>query len=642
VSAATKTLTVRQFFGRKGLLSEWHPKYEFRAGQLAMAEAVESALAEKKHLIVEAGTGTGKTLAYLVPAILSRKRVVISTGTKNLQEQLFFKDIPFLERHLGPLRACYMKGRANYACRQKIYDAEKEPILEGLEETADFAIIREWEKTTETGDRAEIKTLPESTTAWAKIDARSDLCSGQKCPQFERCFITRMHQKAQESDLIIVNHHLFFADLAVKEGDMAGIIPEYGAVIFDEAHDVEDVAGQYFGVSVSSYQFEDLARDVAGLAHRKNFGSQELDRILITLGERAAHFFGLFGAAEGRTGFRSHEAFLMHNEPAYRDALTALELVALQLELLRAAPEEAIPLVNRARELARRLQFWMESGDRAYVYWIERRGRGTFLQATPIDVSSLLDEKLFDVIDTAVLTSATLAVAGEFEFTQQRLGLRNARTQVVPSHFDYASQALLYVPREMPDPRSPAFTAAAAREIVALLTHSRGRAFVLFTSYQQMRLVYDRVSLEIPYETLMQGAGPRSALLDEFRSTPHSVLFATSSFWQGVDVPGEQLSCVIIDKLPFAVPSDPVVEARIAAIRDDGGEPFSSYQVPQAAIALKQGFGRLIRSRTDRGVLALLDRRITASRYGQIFFDSLPDYTFTTKREDVERFFSHV
>jgi ATP-dependent DNA helicase DinG len=643
VSPATKTLTVRQFFGRKGLLSEWHPKYEFRAGQLAMAEAVESALAEKKHLIVEAGTGTGKTLAYLVPAILSGKRVVISTGTKNLQEQLFFKDIPFLEKHLGPLRACYMKGRANYACRQKIYDAEKEPILDGLEEMADFTVIREWEKTTETGDRSEIKTLPESTTAWAKIDARSDLCSGQKCPQFERCFITRMHQKAQESDLIIVNHHLFFADLAVKDGDMAGIIPEYGAVIFDEAHEVEDVAGQYFGVSVSSYQFEDLARDVAGLAHRKNFGSQELDRILITLGERASHFFGLFGSApDGRSGFRSHEAFLMQNEQAYRDALMALELVALQLELLRAAPEEAIPLVSRAREIARRLQFWMESGDRTYVYWIERRGRGVFLQATPIDVSALLDEKLFDVIDSAVLTSATLAVAGEFEFTKQRLGLRSARTQVVPSHFDYATQALLYVPQGLPDPRSPAFTLAAAREIIALLTHSRGRAFVLFTSYQQMRLVYDRVSLEIPYETLMQGTGPRSALLDEFRSTPNSVLFATSSFWQGVDVPGEQLSCVIIDKLPFAVPSDPVVEARIAAIREDGGEPFSSYQVPQAAIALKQGFGRLIRSRTDRGVLALLDRRITTTRYGQIFFDSLPDYTFTTKREDVERFFSHV
>ncbi len=645
MSSATKPLTVRQFFGRKGLLSEWHANYEYRAGQLAMAEAAESALAEKKHLIVEAGTGTGKTLAYLVPAILSGKRVVISTGTKNLQEQLFFKDIPFLERHLGPLRACYMKGRGNYACRQKIYDAEKEPILDGLEEVADFRIIREWEKTTETGDRSEIKTLPEASTAWAKIDARSELCSGQKCPQFERCFITAMHQRAQASDIIIVNHHLFFADLAVKGGPMGeagGIIPDYGAVIFDEAHDIEDVAGQYFGTSVSTYQFEELTRDVAGLAHRKNFGSQELDRILITLGERAAHFFGLFGAAEGRTGFRSHEAFLIQHEEKYRDILAALEIVALQLELLRAAPEEAIPLVNRAREISRRLTFWMESGNKAYVYWIERRGRGTFLQATPIDVSQLLDEKLFDAIDTAILTSATLAVAGEFEFTKQRLGLRNARTLVVESHFDYSQQALLYVPQELPDPRSPAFTSAAAREMIEILTHSRGRAFVLFTSYQQMRLIYDKVSLEVPFETLMQGTGPRSALLEEFRATRNCVLFATSSFWQGVDVPGEQLSCVIIDKLPFAVPSDPVVEARIAAIRNEGGDPFSGYQVPQAAIALKQGFGRLIRSRTDRGVLALLDNRITKTRYGQIFFDSLPDYAFTTKRDDVERFFDNV
>ncbi len=644
VPTPAKALTVRQFFGKKGLLSEWHPNYEFREGQLQMAEAVESALAEKKHLIVEAGTGTGKTLAYLVPAILSGKRVVISTGTKNLQEQLFFKDIPFLERHLGPLRVSYMKGRSNYACRQKIYDAEKEPVLEGLEEVADFEIIRQWEKSTETGDRAEIKTLPEHSIAWAKLDARSDLCTGQKCLQFERCFITLMHQKAQESDIVIVNHHLFFADLAVKGDERGAIIPDYAAVIFDEAHEVEDVAGQYFGVSVSSYQFDELARDVTALAHRKQFGSNELDRILMTLGERAAHFFSLFGtrygAGEGRTGFRAHDAFLEEHDEPYRDVLYALELVALQLDLLNAAPDEAALLVARARDTARRLEFWMESGDRRFVYWIERRGRGTFLQATPIDVAQVLDQKLFDTVDSVVLTSATLAVAGEFEYTKERLGLRNARTLVVPSHFDYPKQALLYVPQTLPDPRSPAFTAAAAQEIVELLTLSRGRAFVLFTSYQQMRLIYDRVSLEVPYQTLLQGTGPRSALLEEFRSTPHAVLFATSSFWQGVDVPGQQLSCVIIDKLPFAVPSDPVVEARIAAIRNDGGDPFSGYQVPQAAIALKQGFGRLIRSRADRGVLTLLDNRITKMRYGQIFFDSLPPYRFTTKRADVERFFS--
>jgi ATP-dependent DNA helicase DinG len=642
--AAPKELDVRQFFGKRGLLSEWHPNYEHRPGQIEMAEAVESALADRKHLIVEAGTGTGKTLAYLVPAILSGRRVVISTGTKNLQEQLYFKDIPFLEKHLGPLRACYMKGRSNYACRQKIYDAESEPVLDGLEEVADFQIIRDWEKTTETGDRAEIKTLPESSGAWAKIDARSEMCTGQKCPQFERCFITKMHIKAQESDIIIVNHHLLFADIAVKDGgENAGIIPDYNSVIFDEAHEVEDVAGQYFGVSISNYQFEELIRDVTAVAARKDFGSTELDRVLMTTGDRAAQFLALFEAPDGRSGFRSHEAFLIKHEDVYRDVLAGLELIALRLELLKAAPEEAIPLVNRAREIARRLQFWMETSNRAYVYWIERRGRGTYLQATPIDVSQLLDEKLFDRIDSVVLTSATLAVSGGFHFVKERLGLRNARALVVPSHFDYGKQALFYVPQNLPDPRNAAFTGAASDEIVELLTHSRGRAFVLFTSYQQMRLVYDRVSLDIPYQTLMQGTGPRSALLEEFRSTPNAVLFATSSFWQGVDVPGDQLSMVIIDKLPFAVPSDPVVQARISAIKDDGGDAFNEYQVPQAAIALKQGFGRLIRSRTDRGVLVLLDNRITKTRYGQIFFDSLPDYGFTTNRDDVGKFFKkHV
>lgn len=606
-----------------------------------MAKAVEAALNDKRVLLVEAGTGTGKTLAYLIPAILSGKRVVISTGTKNLQEQIFHKDIPFLQQHFSqPLRVCYMKGRANYACRQKIYDAERTPMLSGMEEVSEFRIIRDWEQATETGDRAEIRDLPEKSAVWPKIDARRDLCTGQKCQQFERCFLTKMHQRAVESDIIIVNHHLFFADLALKDDDFSQIIPDYAAVIFDEAHEIEDVIGQYFGVSASNGQLDDLRRDVQSIARLKNCGSTELDRILQTAHELGERFFSLFPASEGRTGFRFRDAFLEQNQAAYDDFLHAIELIGLQLSLIRNAPEEFIPLHRRAKEYRERLRFWMESPEKSFVYWIERRGRGVYLQATPIDVSSILENRLVPRADTVVLTSATLAVAGNFDFAESRLGLRDARTLIVESPFDYQKQALLYVPQHLPDPRSPAFTAAASEEILRLLELSRGRAFVLFTSYQQMKLVYDRISLVIEFPTLLQGTAPRNALIEEFRRTPNAVLFATSSFWQGVDVQGEQLSCVIIDKLPFAVPSDPVVEARIQSVREEGGEPFYSYQIPQAALALKQGFGRLIRSKSDRGVVSILDNRITKQRYGQVFFDSLPDYRFTTSIRDVQAFWT--
>src|SRR3984957_6046397 len=370
---------VRRFFRPDGLLSTKHPAFEPRRGQLDMAVAVEEALLEKRKLIVEAGTGTGKTLAYLVPALLSERRVVVSTGTKALQEQLFFRDIPFLERVFDqPLRVCYMKGRSNYACRQKIYEAEDSPVLSGLEEVADFQIIRDWEKTTAMGDRAEIRTLPEDSSAWGKVDARSELCAGSKCSQYERCFVTLMHQRAAEADIIIVNHHLFFADLAVRRDEMGSILPDYNAVIFDEAHEIEDVAGQYFGFSVSSYRVQELRRDVAALSRVRKFGSEELDRILIRLDEIALQFFGVLPGAEGRSSFTGRDRFLEQSQEVYSDLLTAFDLLANHLKLIADAPQEIIPLFRRAHELRSALQFLIEGATPGFVHWIERRGRGIF------------------------------------------------------------------------------------------------------------------------------------------------------------------------------------------------------------------------------------------------------------------------
>jgi ATP-dependent DNA helicase DinG len=640
-AAKAQEITVEGIFGPGGLLEKRHATYEFRASQLAMAKLTDEAFAKHQHVVIEAGTGTGKTLAYLIPAIRSGRRVVVSTATKSLQEQLFQKDVPFLQKHFAPnLKAALMKGRANFLCRQKVQMMEGQPVLKGIDEIDWFAEIKDWEKLTETGDRSELTFLPDDAELWNRIDARSDLCTGRKCTQFQNCFITAMHQRAEEADLIIVNHALFFADLAMRQDDFGSILPEYSAVVFDEAHEIEGVASDYFGRQISSYKFDELGRDTENTLRALQIDAAVVRKQLMRMRERARGFFERFPEREGRYPFGPDQrhAFLDEHRETYDDLATAVKRTEAELSALTPKPEEIVALARRAAEMRRELTFLLESEEKSYVYWYERRGRGVFLAATPIDVSEILREKLFDQFDTVVLTSATLAVGGRFDYLKQRLGVLPAAESVLPQEFDYPTQALLYLPAGLPDVRHPSYAAMAADEITRLLEISRGRAFCLFTSYAQMKDLYQRVSGRLKFPFFIQGTAPRSILLDRFRTTPHAVLFATSSFWQGVDVPGAQLSCVIIDKLPFAVPSDPIVAARVRALEEEGRNAFAEYQVPEAVLALKQGFGRLIRSKTDRGVLSILDNRIRRMQYGKIFLESLPEYTTTQDLAEVARF----
>jgi ATP-dependent DNA helicase DinG len=633
--------TIDQIFGPGGALEKCMPDgYEHRPSQLEMAELVEAAFREKRHLIVEAGTGTGKTLAYLIPAIRSGRRVVISTATKSLQEQLFEKDIPFLQKYFAPkLKVAVMKGRSNFLCREKVYCMAEQPMLKGLDEMDWFHQIRDWEKVTDTGDRAELNFLPDDSDLWARLDARRDACSGSKCPEFNRCFLTAMHQRAAEADLIIVNHHLFFADLALKQDDFGSVLPEYGAVIFDEAHEIEDVASEYFGRQISNYRFDELGRDAEVAVRVTKTGGAGLLKHVARTRERARSFFEAFPAREGRFPFDKNQraGFLEQNREAYDALMNALKSLEAEIASLPAKPDELLNIARRSMELRGELSFLFESSEGNFVYWFERRAKGVFVAATPIDVSTLLRERLFEPFETIILTSATLAVGGRFDFLKQRLGVNMASERVLESEFDFSTQALLYVPA-LPDVRDPGFPERAAQEIMRLLEISRGRAFCLFTSYSQMNDQYERVRTRVRFPLLLQGSAPRTALLEKFRNTEGAVLFATSSFWQGVDVRGEQLSCVIVDRLPFAVPSDPVVAARVRALQDDGRNPFAEYQVPEAVLALKQGFGRLIRARTDRGILAILDNRIQRMQYGKIFMESLPAYATTRDIAAVERF----
>ena len=664
---------VAESFSDSGALARVVEGYEPRDGQRRMAAAVADVIQHGGTLLSEAGTGTGKTLAYLIPAILSRQRVLVSTGTKNLQEQIFFKDLPALSRALPvPFTATLMKGRSNYLClhRWEMYRDGVEGntsaggrLIESGDEVL-LPILKKWVAGTTTGDRAELKDLPEDLPMWKGISAEAETCLGATCPRYGDCFVTLMRQRALESDVVIVNHHLLCADAAIRQSTFGEVVPTCPTLVVDEAHQLEDVATQYFGVSFSNYRVDDLVRDGGRLLSGTPRNVEDLARALQRVADRSRAFFSALSTeralkiTEARARYTA-DAMQEHFEDGMMLA-GALEGLEATLALERGSngsngsndsndsnasngskdsSELASSVRRRAGELRSDLRFLMRADDPDFVYYAEARGRGLFLRASPIDVSRTVREALFNRFRSIVLTSATLAVDDGFSYVKGRLGLRDAEEVRVPSEFDYRTQALLYLPRRMPPPKSPAFAEAAARETIELLKRSRGRAFVLFTSYAVLRTVQQFVEMALDFPIFVQGSAPRSMLIDQFRSTPNAVLLATSSFWQGVDVVGEALSCVIIDKLPFASPGDPVVAARIDAMTAEGGDAFSDYQVPLAILALQQGLGRLIRHRTDRGVLAILDPRVKTMGYGRRFLASMPPAPVTHDLDAVARFF---
>ncbi|MGH9349211.1 MAG: ATP-dependent DNA helicase [Vicinamibacterales bacterium] len=637
-------------FSRKGVLARAVEGYEAREGQRAMAAAVASVVESGGTLLVEAGTGTGKTLGYLIPAILSGRRVLVSTGTKNLQEQIFFKDLPSLARALDvPFTATLMKGRSNYLCLHRF----EQYAMSAAPDAFVLPMLQEWATQTETGDRAELSDLPEDLPIWKDVAADAETCLGADCPHAGDCFVTRMRQRAAESDVVIVNHHLLCADASVRKSAFGEVIPSCPTLVVDEAHQLEDVATQYFGVAVSNYRVDELVHDGQTLAGAGRLGTgrriDEIERDLERISGRARTFFAGLQMAP-RKDDRARYTAESIGEHVDEGLALAAALDDLHATIGRSSQpgrpgeqvetsEDADALARRAGEIRDNLRFLLRADDADFVYYLELRGRGVFLRAAPIDVSRIIQDALFDRMRATVLTSATLAVDGSFAYIRGRLGVKQATELRVPSEFNFTKQAILYLPRRMPPPRSARFAESAAREVLEILKRTEGRAFVLFTSYSVLRTVQQFVEMALPYPVFVQGTLPRSALVEAFRRTPHAVLLATASFWQGVDVVGEALSCVIIDKLPFASPSEPVTAARIDAITARGGEAFAEYQVPLAILALQQGLGRLIRHRHDRGVLAVLDPRLRTMGYGRRFLNSLPPAPVTSDIRDIEQFF---
>lgn len=625
-------------FGPQGLLARELEGYSPRVQQQAMAECIAQVLGDAGTLICEAGTGTGKTFAYLVPALLSGRKVLISTGTKNLQDQLFHRDLPLVRRALAvPARAALLKGRGNYLCRHRLRLTLEDPVRTDAELRGQLRQVQDWSKATRRGDCAELP-IPEDAPVWPLVTSTSDNCLGPSCPEWQDCHLVNARREAQAADLVVVNHHLFCADLALKDEGFGEILPGADCFILDEAHQLPEVASSFFGTAVSGRQLLDLVRDTE-LEYRREAGDvpelleragglrravQDL-RLCLGEGDRRGPWQELRADASVVRALAS----VVRRLAALADGLKALEGRGKGLDACRV----------RAGDLAARLALLV--GDEApdQVRWFETQGRGLRLHQTPLEVAQVFRDQFERGRAAWVFTSATLAVGERFDHFAGQLGIESARTERWDSPFDYARQALWFVPRGMPDPADPGYNGRVLELARELIGYSRGRTFLLFTSYRALREVAEGLEGRIQYPLLVQGSAPRAELLERFRTLGNAVLLGTASFWEGVDVRGEALSCVVIDRLPFASPGDPVLAARIEALRRRGGNPFRDFQLPQAVIALKQGAGRLIRGAEDRGVLVVCDPRLLGRSYGHSFLASLPPMRRTRELDEVRAFF---
>lgn len=634
-----------QIFKQGGALETAIEGFSERTQQLEMALAIEDAIKNNTQLIAEAGTGTGKTFAYLVPALLSGGKVIISTGTKNLQDQLFSRDLPNVRDALKvPVTVAMLKGRANYVCHYHLHNAAESGRFASRDDAKYVHLIKNFAKNSKTGDKAELTEVPENATIWLNVTSTRDNCLGQDCQYYKECFVMEARKKALAADVVVVNHHLFFADVMLRDEGVAELLPSANTVIFDEAHQLPEVAGLFFGEDISTSQLVELCRDstIAHLSLAKDCIA--LMEAIPPL-EKACKDFRLIFAYEGSRMPVSKALSLKGFEAAYSEMQSKLAELTKVLESQAARDPMLEKCWQRGEELLLQLSRWLKAENPNLVRWVEVFTQSVQLHATPLSVADGFSKQLTAQPRAWIFTSATLAVKSDFSHYQSQMGLQNATTGFWESPFDYEAQALLYAPQNMPDPNSTGYTAAVAAVALPIIQASQGRAFVLCTSLRAMREVHailkDEFSSKgMEYPLLLQGESTRTELLDRFRAHGNAVLVGSQSFWEGVDVRGEALSVVIIDKLPFAPPDDPVLSARIDKMVEEGKNAFMEYQLPYSVITLKQGAGRLIRDETDRGVLVICDPRLITKPYGKRIWQSLPPFKRTKELADVEAFFS--